>query len=110
MTMLAGPAALDGYLAQGGAAALVTDAAAPPPGFVAAQTIARRPLHRALCGCCGGRSEAAIALDRLFQARARGHAPWFGRVAVLVASPALRRDLEAAISADALTMARFRAA
>lgn len=108
VTVLTGPAALAGYLAQGGPAALVTDTAAPPPGFVAAETIATRPLHRPLCGCCGGRSGAAVALDRLFQARARGRAPWFTRVAVLVAAPDLRRELDAALSADVLTLARFR--
>jgi hypothetical protein len=99
---------LAAWLAAGGPAALVTDGA-DLPGFAAAERFDPRPMHRFGCACCAGRSAAAVALDRLFQARARGRAPWFDRVAVM-ASPAARADIAAALAGDALTLARYRAA
>lgn len=101
-------AALPAWLGAGGPAALVTDAAPPPAGFVAAEPVESRPVHRFGCACCAGRPAVAIALDRLFQARVRGRTPWFDRVAILVAAPAIRQDLAAALAGDALTLARYR--
>lgn len=109
LTILPDAEALAGWLAQGGPAALLTDAAASPPGPVATERFDPRPPHRIGCACCAGRSAAAVALDRLFQARARGRSPWFGRVAVLVATPAGGAQVAAALGGDALTLARFRA-
>ena len=48
------------------------------------------PGHAAGCACCAGRSPAAVALDRLFQARVRGACSWFDRV-VALAETARRR-------------------
>lgn len=110
VTHLPGPEALADWLAQGGAAALLTDAATEIAGTVATERFDARPLHRFGCACCAGRSAAAVALDRLFQARARGRSPWFDRVAVLAASPAARAQVAAALAEDALTLARYRAA
>lgn len=63
--------------------------------------------HAAGCACCQGRGGAALALDRLFQARARGACPWFARVVVAAdAASAVR----AALRDDALSAARFREA
>jgi len=62
--------------------------------------------HLSGCACCQGRSEAAQALDRLFQARARGACPWFARVVVGAAAAA---EVRRALAEDALSAARFRA-
>ena len=70
----------------------------PDPSWDAAQ-------HPAGCGCCGARGPAALALDRLFQARVRGEIPWFDRVVAPREAGAL---LGEAIAADALSAARFR--
>jgi hypothetical protein len=64
--------------------------------------------HEVACACCGGRSPAATALDRLFQARVRGQCPWFDRVLALVETPEASAGLAAALSGDAVTAARFR--
>lgn len=64
--------------------------------------------HAAACTCCTGRSDAALALDRLFQARVRGTLPWFRRVVALVPSESGQAAISAALSDDALTAARFR--
>ena len=62
------------------------------------------------CGTCGGRSAAALALDLLFQARARGTMAWFTRVVALAEGEAGQAALREALVADALTVARFRRA
>lgn len=63
--------------------------------------------HMAGCACCTLRGPAADALGAMFQARARGAAPFFKRVIVLAS-----RDGEAAVLAaladDVVTRARFR--
>lgn len=109
VSILPGPEALAGWLAAGGPAALLTDGAHPGTGFAAAERFAPRPLHRFGCACCSGRPAAALALGRLFQARARDPGLWFTRVAVLAASAAARQEVAAALEADALTRARYRA-
>ena len=108
LTWLADPAALAAWLAAGRPAALLTDTAAPMAGPVVTERFDPRPRHRFGCACCAGRSAAAVALDRLFQARARGRSPWFDRVAVLTASPAAQAQVAAALREDALTLARYR--
>lgn len=64
--------------------------------------------HTAACACCQGRSQAAAALDRLFQARVRGRVAWFDRVLALAPDPAAEAELRAALGLDPLTRARFR--
>lgn len=100
--------ALAAWLEAGGAAALVVDGPETPPGFVATERFDARPPHRFGCGCCAGRSGAALALDRLFQGRVRGRTAWFDRVAVLPASEMSRQQAAAALADDVLTFARFR--
>lgn len=107
VTLLPDQAALAAWLDAGGPAAVITDAAPPPDGAVASEQIAPRALHRFGCGCCAGRSAAAVALDRLFQARARGRSPWFDRVGVL-GREATQAEVAAALREDALSLARFR--
>jgi hypothetical protein len=109
ITCLPGAEALAAWLGAGGPAAVLTDMTGLATGAVATERFDARPSHRLGCGCCAGRSAAAVALDRLFQGRARGRSPWFDRVAVLATSPAARAQVEAALREDALTLARFRA-
>ncbi len=101
-------------LAAGPKAAVLAEAPLPPvPEGVAAALAGfdpSAPSHAGGCACCGGRPPAAAALDRLFQARVRGACPWFERVVALAATPAARDGIAAALAADAVTAARFRAA
>jgi len=108
VTLLADAAALPGALA-GGPAALLAEGATPSTGATATETFAPEARHAAACACCAGRSAAARALDRLFQARVRGRAAWFDRVVVLAATPEGRAELVQALAQDPLTSARFRA-
>jgi hypothetical protein len=77
-----------------------------PPGVVASEALpVTAAQHRAACACCAGRSPAAQALDRLFQARARATCPWFDRVLVPQARP---RRSWLALRDDTVAAARFR--
>jgi hypothetical protein len=112
LVILADPAALPAALAAGGPAALLAEASAraSPQGAVAAESFAPAGMaHPAACTCCAGRSPAATALDRLFQARVRGSVPWFERVVVLAGTKAGQAEIAAALAEDAVTAARFRA-
>jgi uncharacterized ferredoxin-like protein len=106
-------AALAAELVRGGPAAVLT---AGPPLERQADAVAlvgfdpSGAAHAAACGCCGGRSAAAIALDRLFQDRVRGTCRWFDRVVALAETPAARAEIAAALCSDAVTQARFKAA
>lgn len=109
VTLLPDAAALPGALA-GRPAALLAEGALPQPAPAeASESFAPQPRHAAACACCAGRSAAAQALDRLFQARVRGQAAWFDRVLVLAATPEGRAELAQALAQDPLTTARFRA-
>ena len=67
---------------------------APLPGSV----------HAAGCGCCAIRSQAAVALDRLFLQRVRGEVPWFTRVVMPFPDPAVL----VALRTDPVLSARYR--
>ncbi|MBR0683416.1 hypothetical protein GXW74_23220 [Roseomonas eburnea] len=108
VTILADSDNLAAWLGAGGPAALLTDAPQLGPGFVATERLAPRPAHRFGCACCAGRSAAAMALDRLFQGRARNRTGWFDRVAVVAVSATAREEVAAALREDALALARFR--
>jgi len=102
--------ALDAVLAEGRPTAVLAEAPPParPEGAVALASFdTSGPTHAAACACCGGRSAAAAALDRLFQARVRNACPWFDRVVALAESEAARAEIEAALRDDAVTLARF---
>ncbi|MBU8538289.1 hypothetical protein [Falsiroseomonas tokyonensis] len=66
------------------------------------------PRHAAACACCAGRPPVSAALDRLFQARVRGTAPWFDSVLAVVTDTTCRAEVETALMHDPLTQARFR--
>jgi hypothetical protein len=112
LVILADSAALPAALAGSGPAAVLAEAPAPacPDGAVAAECfVPGMAAHPAACACCAGRSPAAAALDRLFQARVRGGVPWFERVVALAGTEAGQQEIAAALSGDAVTAARFRA-
>ncbi len=104
---------LAALLATGKPAALLAEAPPDPlpPGAVAQVSFdPTGPSHAAACTCCAGRSAAAAALDRLFQARVRGQCGWFDRVVAVVETAEARAEVETALREDALTSARFRKA
>ncbi len=113
LTLLPPGSGLDALLASGKPAALLAEA---PPGPLPAGAVAQvsfdptGPSHAAACTCCAGRSAAAAALDRLFQARVRGACAWFDRVVAVVETEGARAEVEAALREDAVTSARFRRA
>lgn len=88
--------------------ALVEAGAQPPPGVPHA-VFSPDQAHAAGCACCAARVGAALALDRLFLLRARGELPLFRRVLAVVASPAGAASINAALSADPVVSARYRA-
>ena len=106
-------AGLAAALATGPKAAVLAEAPPPPLPAEAAALASfdlSVPSHAGGCACCGGRSPAAAALDRLFQARVRGACPWFERGVALAETQAARDTVVAALTDDAVTAARFRAA
>lgn len=110
LTLLPDDAALQGALAGRPAALLAEGPLPAQAGVVVTENFVPSPAHAAGCACCEGRSAAALALDRLFQARVRGRSGWFDRVLALPATEEGRAELVRALTEDRLTAARFRAA
>jgi hypothetical protein len=112
LLVTADTAALAAALASGPQSAVLAAVPAPalPAGAMTLGSFDARQSHAAACSCCGGRSPAAAALDRLFQARVRGQCPWFDRVVALAETDAARAAIAAALVEDPVTAARFRAA
>lgn len=113
LTLVADEAALAAALASGPPAALVVEAPPTPlpAGAVALVSFdATTTAHAAGCACCAGRSPAAAALDRLFQARVRNACPWFDRVLALAGTPEAAAAIREALAQDAVASARFRLA
>jgi len=113
VTLVSDKAALAAALAAGPPAAVVSEAPPPPlpPRAVALVSFgATTTTHAAGCSCCAGRSPAAAALDRLFQARIRNACPWFDRVVALAETPEAAASLRDALARDPLASARFRLA
>lgn len=110
LVTVADPAALEAALASGEPAAALVEADGPEPaGAVAVERFeAAGGPHPLACNCCSGRSPAALALDRLFQARVRGSVGWFRRVVACAPTEAARAALSAALQTDPVTGARFR--
>ena len=111
LSVITDAAALPTALAGDRPAAMLAEAPPPPlpAGAVALASFDPfLPSHAAACRCCGGRSPAAAALDRLFQARLRGQCGWFDRVVALAETEVARAQLTAALREDAVTAARFR--
>lgn len=64
--------------------------------------------HAANCQCCTPRSPAALALNQLFQARAKGELPHFRRVVAVTRTPEGDMAVFAALRSDPLVSGRFR--
>jgi hypothetical protein len=94
------------------AAFLVEAGLAAPPGAWHESFDPRQ--HAVACadpGCvgCAPRAPAALALDRLFLARARGEAPFFRQVVALM-DPARHAAFAALLRDDPVVSARYRPA
>jgi hypothetical protein len=92
--------------AEVGAAALI-EGAGPTAGSVAHYSLPATA-HALGCACCLPRGPAAVALGRLFLARARGEAPLFDTVVAVTRTPAGEAAVRAALADDLVTRARFR--
>jgi hypothetical protein len=81
---------------------------APAPSATVVERFSPIPVlgHQLGCRCCAPRNQAALALNRLFLARARGAAPWFKRL-VFIGNVAAEAELRAAMADDLLSRARF---
>ncbi|MBE9605481.1 hypothetical protein IAI18_11425 [Acetobacteraceae bacterium H6797] len=103
------PVLLDASPAKG-AVWLAEDGAPTPPEAAWVERFATPvpTAHPIGCACCQPRSGAAVALDRLFLARAKGSAPWFTEVRTLAATEAGALALRQAVSEDPVVSARFR--
>ncbi len=66
--------------------------------------------HPLGCACCLPRGPVAVALGRLFLARARGEAPLFDTVIAVTRGAAGAAAVRAALTDDVVTRARFRLA
>lgn len=111
LVMVADEPALIAALAAGPPAAVLAEAPPPerPDRAVAVVSFdLSGPTHVVGCACCAGRGAAAMALDRLFQARVRGACGWFDRVVALAETEAGRAEVMATLRQDAVTAARFR--
>ncbi len=104
-----------GGVAEAGArtALLVEQADGAPPPVAAAEAAVERfavpaTTHAVGCACCLPRGPAALALGRLFLARARGQAPLFDTVVAVIRSRAGEAAVRAALRDDVVTRARFR--
>ena len=100
----------DAATAPAGAIVLAEDGAVLPAAPARVERFAAPPpgAHPLGCACCQPRNPAAIALDRLFLARARGQAPWFTEVVALIRTEDGRAAIHAALENDSVTAARFR--
>jgi hypothetical protein len=113
VSFVADEAALRAALAAGPPAAVLAQAPPPAaPGAVAVVSFdsTTTTAHGAACPCCCGRSPAAAALDRLFQARVRNACPWFERVLALAEDAEAAADIRDALAQDPLASVRFRLA
>lgn len=103
------PVRLNGSPAPGGVWLLEDGAPAPAD----AAWIERFPTpvpgaHPIGCACCQPRSGAALALDRLFLARAKGQAPWFAEVFAASATELGAMALRQALTEDPVARTRFK--
>jgi hypothetical protein len=89
-----------------GVALLIEGDAPAPQGVLYARFRLRPFAHFVGCVCCAPCGPAAEALARLYLAGVRGAAS-FGAVVAVTATPAGRREVEAALAADPLGAARF---
>lgn len=88
--------------------ALLIEGNVDAAGWPATRFEAVSPGHGPECACCAPRSSAALALNTLFQARARGDLPFFRRVIAVTASPEGDMAVWTALRSDPLIVGRYR--
>lgn len=91
-----------------GDAVLIEGDAAAPAGAASARFALGPSEHAPDCACCAPRGPASLALNQLFQARARGEVPFFRRVLAVTESADAEMAIWAALRADPLVSGRFR--
>ncbi len=106
VVLLPDAAALPPALAAHPGAAVMLPDPMPVPAEAGAGANFLPEAHVVGCTCCGGRLPAAVALDRLFLDRVRGHAPFFRCVLAVDHAGQVAR----ALASDPVVGARFRAA
>jgi len=106
-----GPDALAAALAATPDAAVLAEDGVVLPAGAPAERFAPGDAngHALSCGCCGARSPAAFALDRLFLARVTGRVPFFTRVLAATVSERGAVALEVALAQDPVVPMRYRA-
>jgi hypothetical protein len=92
--------------AEEGDALLVEGGGAPAATGTAFEVNA--PGHAPGCSCCAPRSSAALALNGLFQARAKAEVPFCRRVLAVTRTPEGDLAVWAAVRSDPLAAGRFR--
>ena len=89
----------------GGGTALLVEGGGAPDG-IAAESFEGE--HVVGCSCCGARSPAAVALDRLFQRRVRGQVEFFTGVVAVTSTAEGDLAVWAAVRNDPVASARYR--
>jgi len=90
--------------------ALLIEGGEPADGRTAARFDQTASEHAPGCACCVPRSPVALALNALFQARAKGEVPFFRRVVAVTRTTEGDVAVWAALRGDPLTAGRFRLA
>ena len=99
------PVWLGGFGEVGAGEAVLVEGHEIPRGVTAERFEAD---HRVGCECCGVRSSAALALDRLFQRRVRGQIDFFTAVVAVTATAEGDMAIWAALRSDPVASARYR--
>jgi hypothetical protein len=114
MVRFASAADVNAASAGAASALLIEDGEAggvtPPLGTAVARFSVPAATHAIGCACCLPRGPAAVALGRLFLARARGDAALFDTVVAVTHSAAGAAAVRAALDGDVVTRARYRLA
>lgn len=102
------PVVLAGFSEVGEGDAVLIESAPAATGGAQESFLPVAGGHVAGCACCVARGPAAVALDRLFQRRARGEVEFFRRVVVVTATAEGELEVWSALRNDPVASARFR--
>ena len=102
------PVRLGSVALAGTGDAILIEGTSTPADYPAEMFAPATTSHAPGCACCVARSPAAVALDRLFQRRARGEIGFFRRVIAVTASPEGDIAVWSALRDDPVASARFR--
>jgi hypothetical protein len=99
------PVVMGGFTGPGDAVLVEEGAEFAGAGYVVGFAVGQVG-HVVGCACCGGRGPVAEVLGRMYVERARGEAPFFGRV-VVVASESGEKAVQEALEGDVVVRARY---